>query len=71
MSEPSEMSPEMSKDAFLALVKDLELPGNEQRLEALYEEVLVTLRRAAVLHETDTSGVEPSSVSPWTDGGET
>ena len=61
--------PEMSKETFLEMARQLDLPGPEERLDALYEDVQTLLQRIGGIHDVDTAGVEASPISPRFDGG--
>ena len=55
---------ELTKEAFLAQAARLGLTGDDERMNALYEETKRTLDRANGVHEIDTTGVPPSPINP-------
>lgn len=57
----------MSKETFLDMAKSLGLSGNEERLNALYEDVKTAFQRIAPLYGIETTGVPPSPINPWFD----
>ena len=58
----------LSREEFDQRVLELGLPGNAERMDALYEDVQAVLQRVAALRDVDTTGVEPSGISPWGPG---
>jgi hypothetical protein len=64
MSTPQDVSPEMSKEAFLNIAATLGLEGDAERMDALFEETKRSLARAAGVFEVDTTGFAPSPVNP-------
>ena len=61
--------PEISKQTFLDLAAQAGIEGDDERLEALYQDVKVTLSRTAALFDVDTTGVEPSPINPQFEAG--
>jgi hypothetical protein len=55
---------ELTKEVFLAQATRLGLTGDDERMDALYEETKRTLSRANGVHEIDTTGVPPSPINP-------
>lgn len=51
--------PELTKEAFLAIVAQVGLDPNDPHMDDLYPEVKGLVQRLATVDEIDTSGVDP------------
>ena len=63
----AEQTKPLSKQAFLDLVAQVGLPGDEARMDELYAEVNILLLRASTVYDVDTTGIEPSPINPQFD----
>lgn len=65
----SEQQPALTKQAFLEQAACLGLRGDDERMDALFEETKRTLARAKAVDAIDTVGVAPSPINPQFEAG--
>jgi hypothetical protein len=65
----SEQRPALTKRAFLEQAARLGLTGDDERMDALFEETKRTLARAKGVDAIDTTGVAPSPINPQFEAG--